>query len=171
MATRRHLEGLSSPDGEPGNSRGPRLVPAPGTTSEQLLHAVALGDERAFEALFDRFGSVVYGVGRAVLRDPHQAEEVAQEVLLEVWRTAPRFDPQRGSARAWISTMAHRRAVDRVRSAQASRRRDAVKLAYYGANTQSQVATLLKLPLGTIKTRMRDGLIRLRDCLGVGSDA
>ena len=212
MATRRHLEGLSSPDGEPGNSRGPRLVPAPGTTSEQLLHAVALGDERAFEALFDRFGSVVYGVGRAVLRDPHQAEEVAQEVLLEVWRTAPRFDPQRGSARAWISTMAHRRAVDRVRSAQASRRRDeavgarqierdyddvaervetrldvervrtcldgltprqrdAVKLAYYGGNTQSQVATLLKLPLGTIKTRMRDGLIRLRDCLGVGSDA
>ena len=208
-------QGRSTPDaepGRPGRADSLRLVPAPGTTNEQLLHAVALGDERAFEALYDRIGSVVYGVSRAVLRDPHQAEEVAQEVLLEVWRTAPRFDPERGSARAWISTMAHRRAVDRVRSAQASRRRDenvgirqlerdyddvaervetrldvervrscldgltprqreAVRLAYYGGHTQTQVAALLKLPLGTIKTRMRDGMIRLRDCLGVGTDA
>ena len=212
MASRRPLRNVNRDGGPSGGSDAVRLVPAPGTTSEQLLHAVALGDERAFEAVFDRFGAVVYGVSRAVLRDPHQAEEVAQEVLLEVWRTAPRFDPERGSARAWISTMAHRRAVDRVRSAQASRRReesvgarqmerdyddvservetrldvervrrcldgltprqrDAVQLAYYGGHTQSQVATLLKLPLGTVKTRMRDGLIRLRDCLGVGSDA
>lgn len=214
MAARRSL-GRPTPDDDPGEQRGGfgvRLVPAPGTTNEQLLHAVALGDERAFEALYERIGAIVYGVSRAVVRDPHQAEEVAQEVLLEVWRTAPRFDAERGSARAWVSTMAHRRAVDRVRSAQATRRReeavgarqverdyddvservetrldvervrscldgltprqrDAVRLAYYGGHTQSQVATLLKLPLGTIKTRMRDGLIRLRDCLGVGSDA
>jgi RNA polymerase sigma-70 factor (ECF subfamily) len=142
-----------------------------------------------------------------VLRDRAQAEEVAQEVLVEVWRTATRYDPARGGAMSWIMTLAHRRAVDRVRAAQASAeredraaRRDApapsdavadlvldrldrqrvrdclgnltgpqresITLAYYDGYTYREVAERVGSPLGTIKARMRDGLIRLRDCLG-----
>ena len=191
---------------------GPVAVPDPGETTEVLLARVGRGDEAAFEQVYARVADVVFGLARSVLRDPHQAEEVAQEVLLEVWRSAARFDAARGSARAWIVTLTHRRAVDRVRSSQAARnrdqvvasrsnerefdevvekverrleaervrhcldgltprQRDTVTLAYYGGRTYADVADVLKLPLGTVKTRMRDGLIRLRDCLGVGADA
>ena len=82
------------------------------------------GDGPAFEELYDRIANTVFGVIRRVLRDPAQSEEVAQEVLIEVWRSAASFDPDRGSAMTWILTMAHRRAIDRVRSAQASTDRD-----------------------------------------------
>lgn len=186
----------------------PPLTPDPPTEANELLRAVARGDEAAFERLYDLVAPRVYGLARRVLRDPAQAEEVAQEVLVEVWRTASRFDPARGSATAWIFTIAHRRAVDRVRSEQAgaerARRlaatqgetpydevvdqatahleqqqvrrciqaltglqREAITLAYYGGYTYREVAELLGTALPTIKTRMRDGLIRLRDCLGV----
>jgi RNA polymerase sigma-70 factor (ECF subfamily) len=175
---------------------------------EDLMSGVARGDQSAFEQLYRRVVSPVLGIVRRVLRDPAQSEEVTQEVLVDVWRTASRFDESRGSAMSWVMTMAHRRAVDRVRSEQsASERekrvgrrdiepsydevvevvetrleresvrrclgtlteiqRESVTLAYYGGHSYREVAELLDVPLGTVKTRMRDGLIRLRDCLGV----
>jgi len=181
-------------------------------TLDDLVMRVARGDTAAFEAVYDRLADVVFGVIRRVLRDPAQSEEVAQEVLVEVWRSAARFDPARGSATSWICTIAHRRAVDRVRSEQAASerltyvgraqvdvpydavadevsgrlerqqvrrclhdltdlQREAVTLAYYQGHTYPQVAELLGAPLPTVKTRMRDGLIRLRDCLGAGAVA
>ena len=181
--------------------RGPDL--------EELVAKVAFGDQDAFGRLYDAVAGPVLGLVRRVLRDPAQSEEVTQEVMLEIWRTAARFRPERGAAMSWVMTMAHRRAVDRVRSAQAAAdreqraaatsrmpaydevveqvesriereqvrrclrgltelQRESVTLAYYRGCTYREVAELLGVPLGTVKTRMRDGLIRLRDCLGVG---
>ncbi|MDG9715718.1 sigma-70 family RNA polymerase sigma factor [Streptomyces sp. DH24] len=175
---------------------------------QQLVSSVALGDQEAFAAVYDAVAGPVLGVVRSVLRDRAQSEEVMQEVLTEVWRTAARYRPDRGTAINWILTLAHRRAVDRVRSVEASAARDhkaalldqlpeydevteqvqtrlereqvrrclrtltelqrqAVTMAYYRGLTYPQVAEALALPLGTVKTRLRDGLIRLRDCLGV----
>jgi RNA polymerase sigma-70 factor, ECF subfamily len=167
---------------------------------------VAKGDQAAFEVLYDQLAAPVYGLIRRVLRNPSQAEEVTQEVLLEVWRTASRFDPARGSATTWVLTIAHRRAIDRVRAEEAATareqrtaqlpvapdqvaetveasmdaerlrrclagltelQRESITLAYYGGYSYAQVAALLSTALGTIKTRIRDGLTRLRDCLGV----
>jgi len=188
-------------------------VSAPGDAAlEDLLERVAAGDQGAFAVLYDRCGGQVYGLVLRVLRDPAQSEEVTQEVLLEVWRSAPRYDRTRGKALTWILTLTHRRAVDRVRSEQAARQRDslagsrdlrtgfdavaeevevrleheqvrralerltglqreAVELAYYGGYTYRQVAELLDAPLGTVKTRLRDGLLRLRDELEIGSSS
>jgi RNA polymerase sigma-70 factor (ECF subfamily) len=187
---------------------GARSPVTSGSELAAMLAKVARGDEAAFAGVYDRFATLVYGLVRRVVRDPAQAEEVTQEVLLEVWRTASRFDPGEGSARSWLMTLAHRRAVDRVRSAQASAQREAraavattdydvvaeevetrldaqrvrrclenltelqresVTLAYYGGYTYREVAALLGVAVGTVKTRMRDGLIRLRDCLGAES--
>ncbi|MDX2561986.1 sigma-70 family RNA polymerase sigma factor [Streptomyces sp. TX20-6-3] len=182
--------------------------PAPPDLPE-LMGRVALGDQQAFTAVFEAVSGPVLGLVRTVLRDPAQSEEVAQEVLVEVWRTAARYEPARGSVLAWVMTLAHRRAVDRVRSEQAASNREkrvallehttaydevveqvegrlereqvrrclrgltelqrqSVNLAYYRGLTYREVAELLAVPLGTVKARMRDGLIRLRDCLGVG---
>ncbi len=179
-------------------------------TTNALLLRVAQGDQRAFSELYDVIAPRMLGLVRHVLKDHAQSEEVVQEVLLEVWQTAPRFDPNKGKAVTWMLTMAHRRAIDRVRSAQSSRDRDtrigirdldrefdsvaesveirvehdrvekalsrlselqrqAVELAYYGGYSHSEVAEMLNIPMGTVKTRLRDGMMRLRAELGVAS--
>lgn len=188
---------------------GLAAVPQAGNGEPDLdrqLRRVARGDQRAFELVYEQLARPVYGVIHRVLRDPAQSEEVAQEVLLEVWRTASRFDPAMGGAATWVLTIAHRRAIDRVRSVTAAAQREqrtapvqgqhdevadaveasldrervqrclggltevqreSITLAYYGGYTYRQVAALLGVTLAAIKTRIRDGLIRMRDCLGV----
>jgi RNA polymerase sigma-70 factor (ECF subfamily) len=186
----------------------PEAVSRGDTDLDTLLVLTGRGDQAAFEAVYDRVAAPVFGLIRRVLRDSAQAEEVAQEALFEVWRTAGRFDPARGTAVTWVMTIAHRRAVDRVRSAAATAEREAlvaaaqpagpadeaaeaaeasldaervrrcldglsevqrqsITLAYYSGYTYPQVASALGVALGTVKTRIRDGLKRLRDCLGV----
>jgi RNA polymerase sigma-70 factor (ECF subfamily) len=177
---------------------------------ESLLRDVAAGDRAAFAALYDRISSRVMGLVTRLLRDRAQSEEVTQEVFLEIWQQAAKFDANRGSGIAWVLTMAHRRAIDRIRASQKSHERDlrigirdmerdfdgvsetveirvenervkramsrltplqreAVILAYYGGYSHSEMAEILAIPLGTVKTRLRDGMIRLRDELGVTS--
>ncbi|MEV0290403.1 ECF RNA polymerase sigma factor SigK [Kribbella sp. NPDC050820] len=180
----------------------------PGEVSDSdLLVRTGRGDKAAFSTLYDRVAPSVFGLVRRILRNPAQSEEVTQEVMLDVWRTATRYDAGRGSARSWILTIAHRRAVDRVRSEQAAAdrtelagvrsvevdfdqvadtvttrleveqvrrcldnltdlQRESIALAYYEGYTYPEVAQRLDAKLPTIKARMRDGLIRLRDCLG-----
>lgn len=179
-------------------------------SADALLALTAAGDQAAFARLYDLMAPRVFGLVRRVLRDPAQSEEVTQEVFLEIWQSATRFDTAKGTAVTWIMTMTHRRAVDRVRAAQSSRVRDskigirdyappfddvaetvevtlehervqramsrltdlqrqAVTLAYFGGFTHAEVAAMLHIPVGTIKTRLRDGMIRLRDELGVAS--
>jgi RNA polymerase sigma-70 factor, ECF subfamily len=199
------MSALSPGNPVPGESAAPRQPDL-----SELLRASSRGDEKAFAELYDATSRRLYGLVVRVVRDPAQAEEVAQEAFLEIWRTSARFDPARGSAMSWMMTIAHRKAVDRVRSAEAASRRDqtyeattqerayditaeeverslegqrvrnalesltetqrgAVQLAYFGGYTHNEVAALLGIPLGTAKTRIRDGLIRLRDTLGMQS--
>jgi RNA polymerase sigma-70 factor (ECF subfamily) len=179
-------------------------------SNEDLLQRVATGDRDAFAELYDRTAPRVFGLVKRLLRDHAQSEEVTQEIFLEIWQTAARYDPNKGGSMGWMLTMTHRRAVDRVRASQASRDRDvrigirdhapdfdsvvenvevrieservkqamerltqlqrqAVQLAYFGGYNHREVATMLSVPIGTVKTRLRDGMIRLRDELGVAS--
>lgn len=173
---------------------------------DDLLVAVGRGDRHAFAQLYDELAPTVVGLARSVVRDPDLAAEVAQDVFLEVWRIANRFDAGRGSARTWVTTITHRRAIDRVRREQSerdrrrrddtmaqaadadptavsvadrsewdgvvvalagleTRQREAITLAYFDGHTYSQVAAILGLPVGTVKSRIRDGLRRMRPAL------
>lgn len=183
------------------------MTPAASAELPDLLARVADGDAGAFGELYDITSPRVYGMALRVLRDPGYSEEVTQEVYLHVWKSADTFNPHAGSALSWLMTLAHRRAVDRVRSESASTKRDlryaatdvqaprdevseevtgresaqlvqgcldtltetqrqSVDLAYYHGLTYREVAERLSVALPTIKSRIRDGLIRLRKCLG-----
>ena len=198
----------ASPRGGTSRPRESRRWSAQPAGPDELLRQVARGDEQAFRALYDQLAPRVFGLAKRVRAGPAQAEEVAQEALVEVWRTAARFDAAKGSATSWVLTITHRRAVDRVRAAQAGAdrerrvaaastetpyddvveevtasleqqqvrrclqgltdlQREAITLAYYDGFTYREVAEKLDTALPTIKSRMRDGLIRMRDCLGV----
>ncbi len=174
---------------------------------DRLMRQLSRGDTKAFASLYDAVAPSVFGLARRVTRDSAIAEEVTQEVMLEVWRTAKRFDASRGTARTYIMTLAHRRSVDRVRSEEASRRRteavghkdmdrpydsvyehverdfdrskvrkalgglsqlqrEAILLAYWEGLTQTEIATHLSIPVGTVKTRIRDAMLRLGTALG-----
>lgn len=173
-----------------------------------LIRSTADGDEQAFAELYRLTARRVYGMARRVLIDAELAQDAAQEVYLQIWQNAAKFDAASGSPLAWLMTIAHRRAVDKVRSAQSSADREAkygatsqsiehdevadavsdridaesvvkclatltdtqqesVKLAYYGGLTYREVAEKLGAAVPTVKSRIRDGLLRLKSCLEV----
>ena len=176
------------------------------TSDIELLHAVARSDEAALAALYDRYRLILFSLLVRILNSREEAEDVLQEVFLQVWRRAGDFDEERGRPFTWLVTLARSRAIDRLRVL-ASRQRladsaaqevtgeasDAVadtlhaeqreivaralatlpeeqrrtlKLAYFEGLTQSEIATQLGTPLGTVKTRMRTGMMKLRELLG-----
>ncbi|MEE3853140.1 ECF RNA polymerase sigma factor SigK [Gordonia sp. LSe1-13] len=178
----------------------------------QLLRRIGDGDQAAFADFYDGTCQRVYGMVHRVLRDDGYSEETTQEVYLQVWRSARTYDPDAGSALAWLLTMAHRRAVDRVRSESASSRRanafgiaslrrdtdevidaveslerrrdirdglgsltalqrESVELAYFHGLTYREVAERLGIGLPTVKSRIRDGMRRLRAHLEPGRAA
>ena len=175
---------------------------------DALLRQVARRDADAFAGFYDHTRARVYGLIIRVLRDSGYSEETTQEVYLEVWRTADAYDSAKGSALSWLMTMAHRRAIDRVRAEQAATARESrygaaavdrssdvvaesaiaaderrrvaqcidgltdvqrqcIEMAYYGGLTYAEVSQRLSANLSTIKSRMRDALRGLRNCLGV----
>lgn len=183
-------------------------LPVVTTDLDALLRQVARGDVDAFAAFYDQTRARVYGLVTRVLRDPGYSEETTQEVYLQVWHNAASYDPGSGTPLAWLMTLAHRRAVDRVRSEEAASQRESrygavsieppadhvadsvivldeqrrvadcldsltdaqrecIHLAYYDGLTYSQVSQRLTANLATIKSRMRDAIRGLRNCLGV----
>ncbi len=153
---------------------------------DELLAAVGQGDRAAFATLYDHWVRSVIGVVREVVPDRARTETITREVFVELWRRAPRFDPRRGAAAPWIMIMAHRRAVDacdarddavgtaaarepevdEAMDALDATQREAIDLAFYGGHTDREVGALLDAPLATVRTLIRDGLVRLRDVLG-----
>lgn len=190
----------------------PTATNGEGAELARLLRQVATGDQAAFARLYDLTCARVYGLAVRVCRDRAVAEDVLQETYLQVWRAADAFCPEQGSASSWLLTIAHRRAVDRVRSEVAARRReqeysdentptaasdtvdlvvsreegDAVRnclakltdaqresiaLAYFGGLSYPEVAQRLRLGLPAVKSRIRDGMRKLRECMEVRNDA
>lgn len=185
----------------------PAMSPDEHARLNHLLVQTAAADKHAFSALYDALAPTVYSVCLSVLRNPALAEEVAQDVFVEVWTSAVKFDPQRGNARSWVGKLAHGRAVDKLRSHVAAVQRDdrdamltqatfaetledealgnvevqqlrqaidrigephstAVALAFFDGLTHAELAESTGVPLGTAKTRVRDGVKKLKAILG-----
>jgi RNA polymerase sigma-70 factor (ECF subfamily) len=180
-------------------------LPEQDRAEAELIHAVARGDEQALASLYDRYGPVLYGLLLRMLRDRGEAEDVLQELFLQVWQRAASFDATRGRVFTWLVTLTRSRAIDRLRSTRARARaahasaegsqepsadalvdaaraeegeavrgallsipeeqRRALLLAYFEGLTQTEIAARLGQPLGTVKTRMRSGMSKLRELL------
>jgi len=172
-------------------------------SDEALVSAMAAGDQDALATLNQRYGRALGAVADRILRDQGDAEEVAADVLWQLWREASRFDRSRRSVGAWIMMTVRSRAIDRLRARNARKprgedatetavasdpanelhraerrkqvetalatlndgERDLLRLAYFSDLSQSEIAERTSIPLGTVKSRMRSGLIRLRDAL------
>ena len=182
-------------------------MPADPTIAVNLIQKVANQDRDAFSQLYDRFSSLVFTLAMRMLKVRSDAEDLLQEVFVQVWRQAQSYSVQRGSPEAWIVNIARSRAIDKIRSirrmeksfvltddparaessdnvessaAESEARmamnsalanlpetqRKVLELAYFDGLTQTEIANRLAEPLGTIKTRMRSGIQRLRDMLG-----
>jgi len=182
------------------------LTPDP-TIAVRLIKQVANQDRDAFSQLYDRFSTLVFTLAMRMLRARSDAEDLLQEVFVQVWRQARSYSAERGSPEAWIINIARSRAIDKIRSirrmeksfvltddparaessdnvessvAESEARmamnsalanlpetqRRVLELAYFGGLTQTEIATRLAEPLGTVKTRMRSGIQRLREMLG-----
>lgn len=170
---------------------------------DSLLDGVRAGDKAAFADLYDALASQVLGLATHILRDRAQAEEITQEVFVEVWQKAHTFDPARGSVKSWVLRLTKSRSIDRLRSWRSAQVRDtedfhkqlttwvvpaedevqhrlesqelqelidsigephrsALMLAYFGEYTHQEIADATGVALGTAKTRVRDGLQKLR---------
>jgi RNA polymerase sigma-70 factor, ECF subfamily len=182
------------------------LQPEPAQNNDvELLKAIAGGDETALAQVYDRYRVILFGLLMRILNNREEAEDVLQEVFLQVWRRAADFDENRGRPFTWLVTLTRSRGIDRLRSLAARERvavagarepsemvSDAVTdafrseqrglvtsalsqlpeeqkrplmLAYFDGLTQSEIAIRLEAPLGTVKTRMRTGMIKLRELL------
>jgi RNA polymerase sigma-70 factor (ECF subfamily) len=184
----------------------PRIEPpGPADHVDALILRVGQGDEHAFEHLYRQTSHRIYGLVRKIVIDVELSAETTQDVFLTLWQgAAARFDPSRGTGISWLLTLAHRRAIDKVRSEESHRtrtlrwgiknqdvdydqvadtvihrleasavhsslaclsvvQREAIHLAYFGGMTYAEVAGHLGIPVPTAKTRIRDGIRRLRD--------
>ncbi len=184
------------------------VQPGSGVSDIELLHAVARGDEAALARLYDAYRVILFGLLVRILNSREEAEDILQEVFVQVWRRAKDFDEKRGRPFTWLVTLARSRAIDRLRQLGARQRlamgaaqeqeqadnfsdaltdsvraeqqavvrralrelpeeqRTTILLAYFDGLTQTEIAAKLNAPLGTVKTRMRAGMIKLRALLG-----
>jgi RNA polymerase sigma-70 factor, ECF subfamily len=171
------------------------------------VRRMARGDSEALAEIYDRHARLLYSLALRIVRLPHDAEDVLQEVFAQVWRQAPRYDASRGTVIGWLVTLTRSRALDRLRRGRArpqatddeqaaqelpdssppvdltlvsaqqaaavraalealpDSQRVPLELAYYDGLSQSEIADKLDMPLGTIKTRMRQALLRLREAV------